>query len=106
MASTSLQLLLNCDCWYEADNAGLQDRAKVKEIRRRVETALSYMLRRSHADHWRAFARLTSALTDLHYVADGYDDYTSRLHVMSQSGSTNIPALLYDVMSNGSSQRD
>jgi len=97
--------VLHCYCCYETDNAGLQERSKVKEIRRRVETALSYMLRRSHTDHWRAFARLTSALTDLQYIADGYDDYTSRLHVMSQSGSINIPALLYDVMSNGSSER-
>ena len=77
----------------------------MKRIRRRLETALSYMLRRSHTDHWTAFAKLTSALTDLHYVADGYDDYTSRLHVMSEAGSINIPALLSDMMSNGSSER-
>ena len=83
----------------KADNAGLQERAKVHKIRVRVERALSYMLRHSHAGDSTAFDRLTIALGDLRYVADGYDNYTSHLHVTSPSGCVNVPALLSEVMS-------
>ena len=89
----------------ETDNAGLQERSKVTKIRWRLESALSYMLRRSHTDDWTAFAKLTNALTDLRYVADGYDQYTSHLRVMSESGCVNVPALLFDVMSHGPTDR-
>jgi len=82
----------------EADNAGLEERAKVNRIRIRVERALSYMLRRSHASDRTAFDRLTIALSDLKYVADGYDNYTSHLNVTSPSGCVNVPALLSEVM--------
>jgi len=85
----------------EADNTGLQERAKVKQIRGRLETVLNYMLRRSHTGDRTAFAKLTNALIDLRYVADGYDHYTSRLHVMSEAGCVNVPPLLTEVMSAG-----
>jgi len=71
----------------------------VEKIRGRLETGLSYMLRRSHTDDWTAFGKLMTALADLHYVADGFDSYTSRLRVTSESGGVNVPALLSEVMS-------
>jgi len=71
----------------------------VNKIRVRVERALSYMLRRSHASDRTAFDRLTIALGDLRYVADGYDNYTSHLYVTSPSGCVNVPALFSEVMS-------
>jgi len=90
----------------DADNAGLQERAKVKKIRGRLEAALSYMLRRTHTSDTTAFTRLMTAFTDLRYVADSYDNYTSHLYVTSEAGCVNVPALLAEVMSYGPSDTD
>jgi len=57
------------------------------------------MLRRSHISDRTAFSRLTTALTDLCIVADGYDYYTNHLYVTSESRrGAGVPALLCEIM--------